>query len=98
MKSVIEVSGNACFCLKRIAKKVALDVITIMGQPNCLEVSISFVSEEEIKRLNLEFRNIDKVTDVLSFPSTTVKAGNVLDVESEEILFLLNDSFTYSFW
>ena len=31
-------------------------------------VSINFVSDEEIQRLNREFRNIDKVTDVLSFP------------------------------
>lgn len=32
------------------------------------EVSISFVSEEEIKNLNKEYRNIDRITDVLSFP------------------------------
>lgn len=32
-------------------------------------VSINFVSDEEIQRLNREFRNIDKVTDVLSFPN-----------------------------
>jgi probable rRNA maturation factor len=32
------------------------------------ELSISFVESEEIRRLNQEFRNIDKSTDVLSFP------------------------------
>ncbi len=32
------------------------------------ELSISFVESEEIRRLNKEFRNIDKSTDVLSFP------------------------------
>ena len=32
-------------------------------------VSINFVSDEEIQKLNREFRNIDKVTDVLSFPN-----------------------------
>jgi len=32
------------------------------------ELSISFVEAEEIRRLNQEFRNIDKSTDVLSFP------------------------------
>lgn len=32
-------------------------------------VSINFVSDEEMQRLNREFRNIDKVTDVLSFPN-----------------------------
>lgn len=31
-------------------------------------VSISFVNDEEIQSLNRDFRNVDKVTDVLSFP------------------------------
>ena len=34
-----------------------------------LAVELIFVDEEEIRRLNAELRNIDKVTDVLSFPS-----------------------------
>ena len=38
------------------------------GKPNDITVNIVLVSPEEIKRLNKEFRNIDKVTDVLSFP------------------------------
>lgn len=33
------------------------------------EVSLIFINEEEIKRLNWEYRKIDKVTDVLSFPN-----------------------------
>ncbi len=32
-------------------------------------VSVNFVSDEEIKRLNKEFRGVDKTTDVLSFPN-----------------------------
>lgn len=32
------------------------------------EVSVSFVDNDEIRRLNKEFRNIDAATDVLSFP------------------------------
>lgn len=32
------------------------------------EVSISFVSEKEMRELNREYRNINQVTDVLSFP------------------------------
>lgn len=32
------------------------------------EVSISLVNNEEIRSLNMEYRNIDKDTDVLSFP------------------------------
>jgi probable rRNA maturation factor len=33
-----------------------------------VEVSIIFVDNESIRELNNEFRNIDKATDVLSFP------------------------------
>jgi len=32
------------------------------------EISVIFVDNEEIKQINNEMRNIDKVTDVLSFP------------------------------
>ena len=32
------------------------------------EISISFVDNQEIQSLNKQFRNIDKPTDVLSFP------------------------------
>jgi probable rRNA maturation factor len=33
-----------------------------------IEISVTFVDEEEIKEINSQFREIDKVTDVLSFP------------------------------
>lgn len=32
------------------------------------EVSLSFVSQEEISQLNRDYRGIDRTTDVLSFP------------------------------
>ena len=32
------------------------------------EIALSFVNDEEIQRLNNEFRGIDRATDVLSFP------------------------------
>lgn len=37
------------------------------------EVSLSFVSPEEIRELNKKTRNIDKQTDVLSFPNINLK-------------------------
>lgn len=41
-------------------------------------VSINFVSDEEIQKLNREFRNIDKVTDVLSFPNLNKSSNEKL--------------------
>lgn len=46
-------------------------VNAVLEYENCtddFEVSISFVSNEEIRDLNREYRGIDSVTDVLSFP------------------------------
>lgn len=46
-------------------------VNAVLKYENCMddyEISISFVSNEEIKDLNREYRGIDAVTDVLSFP------------------------------
>ncbi|MBQ8452130.1 MAG: rRNA maturation RNase YbeY [Clostridia bacterium] len=92
MKSIIEVSGKTALKLKWIAEFVALSVIKFMGQPDELEVAIEFVSEKEIQRLNREERNIDKVTDVLSFPSISLEPGDKLNVNSEECEFLKTDS------
>jgi len=39
------------------------------------EVDVNFVSDEEIRCLNLAHRRIDKVTDVLSFPMLTLTPG-----------------------
>lgn len=91
MKNVIEISGRTTESFKGIAKKVALDVLNFMEQPEGLEVAIEFVSEKEIQRLNFETRNIDRVTDVLSYPSTSLLAGEILDKNCEEVMFLKND-------
>ena len=40
------------------------------------EVSVSFVSDEEIRVLNAEQREIDKATDVLSFPFMQLHEGD----------------------
>ena len=40
--------------------------------------SLNFVGENEIRKLNNDFRKIDKVTDVLSFPNLEKKADEKL--------------------
>ena len=82
--SYIEVNGKVSDELKDLSKSVALKVIELMGFSNNLEVAIDFVSEKEIQRLNCEFRGIDRVTDVLSFPSFQIEAGELFDDTSIE--------------
>lgn len=92
MKSFIDISGRVSLKLKELANKVALDCIKFMGQPDALEIAIKFVSEKEIQRINCDYRGIDKVTDVLSFPSTDLKVGEIFDVQDEDNLYLLGDN------
>lgn len=41
----------------------------MLDQPQCICMSAAFVSAEEIRTLNAQYRGIDRETDVLSFPS-----------------------------
>lgn len=43
-------------------------VLRLEGKALDYEISISFVDNEEIKELNKLYRNVDRETDVLSFP------------------------------
>lgn len=55
------------------ALEVALGDSVVADVPLCVE--FLSVGEEEIRRLNAEMRNVDKVTDVLSFPTLDMKVG-----------------------
>lgn len=50
------------------------------------EVSISFVSNSEIRNLNKIYRNKDSVTDVLSFPLTSDDGAVEVNPESGTVL------------
>lgn len=49
-------------------KKVLNTAAKLTNQPQNIEFAVTFVSEEEIRRLNASTRAIDASTDVLSFP------------------------------
>ena len=51
-----------------IISDVVTGTLEYMKFKNEAEVSVSVVDGEQIKELNRDFRNIDRVTDVLSFP------------------------------
>lgn len=50
-------------------EKAAAEILAGHGiANNNIEISVTFVDENEIRQLNRMYRDIDKVTDVLSFP------------------------------
>lgn len=69
MKLIINNETNEDINIKNDLEKVIREVLTVekVDQEKC-EISLSFVDEEKIRQLNKDFRSIDSVTDVLSFP------------------------------
>ena len=51
-----------------------------------LYVGVSLVSEDGIKEINRDFRGIDKVTDVLSFPQFESTDEILAEIEGDEAL------------
>ena len=58
--------------LLRLVKLAAKDT----GLKGTFEVSLNFVNSEKIREINIEYRDVDKSTDVLSFPHMETFEGN----------------------
>ena len=70
------------FKIRRLIKKSLKEALTQEGFSYPAEVSVSFVDNESIHKLNLEYREKDKPTDVLSFPmweKEELSDGSALD-------------------
>lgn len=66
-------------------KTLAAAVYKKLSQKENLYAEFLIVDEFEIQRLNREFRGVDKVTDVLSFPSMDgIRGKTVLKCEHED--------------
>ena len=73
-------------------------VFTCLGDENInigCELNIMITDDSSIQQINRQFRNIDKPTDVLSFPLVYMKEGRILsengDYDLDEGLLLLGD-------
>ena len=54
--------------IKVLIEKSVAAVLKVEELDENVEVSVSFVGDEEIRELNRDYRGVDKSTDVLSFP------------------------------
>ncbi|MEL0691723.1 rRNA maturation RNase YbeY [Clostridioides difficile] len=62
-------------------KDIIIECLDYEGYDDNYEVSLSFVDNKAIHELNREYRGVDRVTDVLSFP---LLSDDFEDVELEE--------------
>lgn len=53
---------------EKLAEKVITAALDHVGCPYEAEVNLLLTTDEEIRQMNHEFRQIDRATDVLSFP------------------------------
>lgn len=74
--------------LRLLIRKCCQAVLLTEKFENDAEVSVSFVDNAEIRRLNRIYRDKDKSTDVLSFP---LGENGVYDVNNETGASLLGD-------
>lgn len=54
--------------IKDLIKKVVSETLVFMDFKDPCEISVVFTDNEQIREINRERRNIDRPTDVLSFP------------------------------
>ena len=54
--------------MRMLVRRCCNAVLRMEGFPYPAEISVTFVDNQEIRKLNAEYRNKDMETDVLSFP------------------------------
>lgn len=74
--------------LRLLVRKCCQAVLVSENFDRSAEVSVSFVDNNEIRRLNKLYRDKDKPTDVLSFP---LGENGVYDINNETGAVLLGD-------
>lgn len=80
-----EIDTEPDFDYKDVIKDVVNYSLDYINCPYETELNVTLTDNEEIRRINKEFRNIDSPTDVLSFPMIEYdKPGDFSVVEDSE--------------
>ena len=70
---------------KMLLRKAVRATLAYEGFCNDVQISVTFVDDEGIRAINNSYRNIDKATDVLSFPLTDFEGGEEPPTDEPEI-------------
>jgi probable rRNA maturation factor len=86
-----EVNASSDFDIEELAQTVAQAVLTEEKCDYEVEINLIITDDEGIQEINKEFRQIDKPTDVLSFPNVSYdEPGDFSVIEGEQKIDLLN--------
>ena len=86
-----EVDAEFDFDIEEVAKLVASKVLEEEGCEHEVEISLIITDDEGIQQMNSEFREIDRPTDVLSFPNVSYdEPGDFSVMDGEQKIDLLN--------
>ena len=86
-----EVDAKFDFDIEEIAKMVAAKVLEDEGCDHEVEISLIITDDDGIQQMNSEFREIDRPTDVLSFPNVSYdEPGDFSVIDGEQNVDLLN--------
>lgn len=66
--AVVDETGDLDGRYKSHLKKIAGTVLKYMDVPEDSELCVSFIEDRKMRELNRTYRNIDRTTDVLTFP------------------------------
>ena len=79
-----EVDAKFDFDFEEVAKTVCDAVLRAEKCPFDVEINLLITDDEGIHEMNREFREIDRPTDVLSFPNISYEEPGVFPEEGDE--------------
>nr|WP_297766918.1 rRNA maturation RNase YbeY [uncultured Butyrivibrio sp.] len=86
-----ETGATFDFDIEELARSVAEAVLKSENCSYNVEISLTITDDDGIHEINKEFRNIDKPTDVLSFPTISYdEPGDFSVIEGEQKVDLLD--------
>ncbi len=74
--------------VRLLVRRCCTAVLVLEEFEGSAEISVTFVDDDEIQKLNKEYRNIDRSTDVLSFP---MGENGVYDINQDTGAKILGD-------
>ena len=84
------------FDYESVASSVVENVLKEECFPYEAEISITFADDEYVRKLNHDYRNIDKTTDVLSFPLVDYDIETTITNRSSDMYNFLSANEEYT--